>query len=66
MWLQAPEDTGPGGGKERGFLVAGQLNWAFAPDLQAQFVGERFDPGDFYAPGSDGAWYGRWQITARF
>lgn len=64
--LLAVEDTGPGTGKDRGFLVAGQVNLDLGAGLTGQLLGEYFDPGDFYAKDADGSWYGRWQLIAKF
>lgn len=65
-WMQAPEKTGPCCGRDRGFIVAGQINLSLGSDLQGQLLGEFLDPGNFYLPDASTAWYGRWQLTARF
>ncbi|MBD3162514.1 MAG: hypothetical protein GF346_09125 [Candidatus Eisenbacteria bacterium] len=62
----AVEKTGPGDGDVRGNLLAVRCDVALMEKVVGQVVGELFDPGDFYADGSDAAWYGRWQITTRF
>jgi hypothetical protein len=64
--LLANEKTGPGTGKDRGFLVAGQVNVDLGAGLTGQVLGEYFDPGDFYAKDADWSWYGRWQLIAKF
>lgn len=64
--LLANEETGPGTGKDRGLLVAGQVNLDLGAGLTGQILGEYFEPGDFYAKGADGSWYGRWQLIAKF
>ncbi len=64
--LWAVEETRPGRGNSRGFLVAAAANLALASDLQGQILGEYFDPGSFYDCGAEPAIYGRCQIIARF
>jgi hypothetical protein len=64
--LRAPESAGPGTGKDRGLLAAGQVNVVFTPYFQGQLMGEYLDPGDYYLKDASAAWYGRWQLTARF
>lgn len=64
--LGAPQKTGNGGGGYRGTLLTGTLDWTLAPGVAGQLWGEYFHPGSFYSPLSDGAWYGRAQITTRF
>lgn len=72
-WVRAAEDpvADPRFGdfrrdRERGVLLAGQVDLTPADGLTAQVLGESFDPGGFYGPGVDPAWYGRFQVTARF
>jgi hypothetical protein len=64
--ILAAERTGPGDGDVRGNLLAIRCDVELMENVVGQLVGELFDPGDFYAPGSNPAWYGRWQITTRF
>jgi hypothetical protein len=62
----AVEKTGTGTGKDRGILVAGQVNLDLGAGLTGQILGESFDPGDFYCDCGNRAWYARWQVTAKF
>jgi hypothetical protein len=64
--LVAPRNTGPGAGDVRGSLIAARLELIIMPGVTGELLGESFDPGDYYARGADGAWYGRWQLAARF
>lgn len=64
--LRAPEKTGPGTGTDRGLLLAGQANVTLASGLQGQLLGEYLDPGDYYSSAASTAWYGRWQLVAKF
>lgn len=64
MRLGAPRANGPGGGRDRGALLILRADWAAAPDVAVQAWLEYFDPGGFYAPGADHAWYARLQVTA--
>ena len=66
MRLLACEPNGPGDGDVRGNLLAIRCNVELMENVTGQLVGELFDPDDYFAPGSDPAWYGRWQISARF
>ena len=58
--------VGPGPGNERGLLLAAKLELPLGEGVHAQVLGEMFNPGDFYPPDADHAYYGRWQLTAQF
>jgi hypothetical protein len=64
--LWAVQATGPGGGKIRGTLLALRAEYAGIPGVSLQALGERFDPGDFYAASADNAWYARFQVVTGF
>ena len=64
--LAAIERSGPGDGTIRGNLLALRADFGLLEGLDGQLLGEYFEPGDFYSSGADPAWYGRWQVTARF
>lgn len=64
--LAAAEDTGPGPGRDRGTLIVARADWTRWPGVAVQALGEVFNPGDFYAPDADPAWYARFQIVTSF
>ncbi len=67
--LSAPQATGPGGGHDRGTLLALRADWTRWPGVALQALGELFDPGDLLRGlGSfrDRAWYARFQIVTSF
>lgn len=64
--LGAAEGTGPGPGRDRGTLVVAHADWTRWPGVAVQAWGEVFNPGDFYAPDADPAWYARFQIVTSF
>jgi len=74
--LGAPEATGPGGGHNRGTLLAARADWTRWRGVALQALGELFDPGDYYSHAGvyydgqsvygDRAWYARFQIVTTF
>jgi hypothetical protein len=52
-----------GTGSERGLLSAVKLNWSWTDYLSGHLLWERFDPGDYYAEGSDPAHFMRWEFN---
>ena len=64
--LGAAEDTGPGPGRDRGTLIVAHADWTRWPGVAVQAWGEVFNPGDFYVPDADPAWYARFQIVTSF
>jgi hypothetical protein len=65
----APEASGPGGGHDRGLLLAARADWTRWRGVAVQALGELFDPGSYYT-GRRGygstAWYTRFQIVTSF
>ncbi len=66
LFYGAEEGTGPGGGKNRGHNVQWLTNYVFTQNLSGHFLAEWFDPGDYYAPNSDEAWFIRFQLMYKF
>ncbi len=67
--LGAPEATGPGGGHDRGTLLAARADWTRWRGVALQALGEFFSPGDYYSDQGDygdHAWYSRFQIVTTF
>lgn len=67
--LGAPEATGPGGGHDRGTLLAARADWTRWRGVALQALGEFFSPGDYYSGRGDygdHAWYSRFQIVTSF
>ncbi len=67
--LGANEPTGPlgaRGGHDRGLLFMGKADLTLAAGVDAQFLGEFLNPGNYYAATADNAWYGRAQVTTKF
>jgi hypothetical protein len=50
-------------GSERGLLSILKLNWSWTDYLSGHLLWERFDPGDYYAEGSDSAHFLRWEFN---
>ncbi len=66
MLVGADTATGPGGGRNRGTLLIGRADWTRWSNVAVQAIGEWLRPGDYYAAGSNGAFYTRFQITTTF
>jgi len=65
----APEATGPGGGHNRGLLMAGRVDWTRWRGVAVQALGEYFSPESYYSGLGgyhDSAWYSRVQIVTTF
>jgi hypothetical protein len=52
--------------RSRGWVLAGVIDVTPMPDVTGQVLGEFFEPGRFYGPHPDRAWYGRCQLTVRY
>jgi len=50
-------------GSDRGALSIVKLNWSWTNYLSGHLLWERFDPGDYYADGSDPAHFLRWEFN---
>jgi hypothetical protein len=65
----APEPSGPGGGHNRGTLLAMRADWTRWRGVALQALGEHFSPESYYGGRGgyfDSAWYARFQIVTSF
>jgi hypothetical protein len=64
-WMMAPEENGPGGGDERGFLGTAWLKFKLSDIWTGHLLAEFVDPGDYYNV-SDTAHFIRLEFMCRF
>lgn len=62
----ADEETGLGGGDDRGDLFGILANYAYTEDVSTHVLLEWFDPDDYYQDDADDAFFARWHIMLKF
>lgn len=66
LYYLADEDNGPGSGKDRGQNIQWLTNYVFDQNTSGHILVEWFDPGNYYADGSDEAFFARFQLMYKF
>ena len=66
LFFGAMEETGPGGGSDRGHNLQWLTEYTFTKNLSGHVLVEWFSPGNFYGPGADEAWFARFQLMYKF
>lgn len=64
--LMSPAGTLFGTGKNRGNLYQAKVDYAFTKNVSGYILSEYFNPGNFYASGTDGAIFTRTQLEIKF